>query len=248
MVPEDTYKETRILAIRRGMDIGSLVDEALREKIVRDYQQMGLQPPFPQTQPQPQRPLQHNDPAIHSSRYEAAKSNGPITTQQSQPPQDPTATQLAKGLSSGVASIDKDLEVERSRALYLYDLAMKGQITKRGQEFIVPLPGIKFPANKDKMIEHLKKGEYPLKEYWRNLGPDRNKLIEELERNGTREKIINKGIERIRLLPYETYNNKSELEKDLRTIYRNERNDEKYEGRTIVIVDDTASEIKHVPT
>lgn len=74
MVPEDTYKETRILAIRRGMDIGSLVDEALREKIVRDYQQMGLQPPFPQTQPQPQRPSLDNEPVIHSSRYEAAKT------------------------------------------------------------------------------------------------------------------------------------------------------------------------------
>jgi hypothetical protein len=71
MVPEDTYKETRILAIRRGMDIGSLVDEALREKIVRDYQKMGLQPPFPQNRPQP--PSKHDEPVVHSARYEAAR-------------------------------------------------------------------------------------------------------------------------------------------------------------------------------
>jgi hypothetical protein len=58
MVPEDTYKETRILAIRKGTDIGSLVDEALREKIVREYQQMGLQPPFQQIRSQPQPQLQ----------------------------------------------------------------------------------------------------------------------------------------------------------------------------------------------
>jgi hypothetical protein len=83
MVPEDTYKETRILAIRRGMDIGSLVDEALREKIIRDYQRMGLQPPFQQTHPQP--PSQQDEPVVHSARYEAAKSksNGPIAAQQS---------------------------------------------------------------------------------------------------------------------------------------------------------------------
>jgi hypothetical protein len=96
MVPEDTYKETRILAIRKGMDIGSLVDEALREKIVRDYQQMGLQPPFPQIQPQTQpqtqpqsqpqslqyqsRPqsLQKNDQSIFGKPIMAPLRNGQV--------------------------------------------------------------------------------------------------------------------------------------------------------------------------
>jgi hypothetical protein len=36
MVPEDVYKETRILAIRKGMQVGKLVEEALREKITRE--------------------------------------------------------------------------------------------------------------------------------------------------------------------------------------------------------------------
>jgi len=77
MVPEDTYKETRILAIRKGMDIGSLVDEALREKIVREYQQMGLQSPYSQTQPQPQQlqeKKQHSPGIINQNFDETEKS------------------------------------------------------------------------------------------------------------------------------------------------------------------------------
>lgn len=163
----------------------------------------------------------------------------------SQATQDLKITQITKELSSAVSTIDKNLEVERSRALYLYDLDTKSQITKRGQEYIVPLPGIKFPANKDKMIEHAKKAKYPLKGNWRSIGKDRSKLIEEMERNGTKKKLVNIHIEHIRQLPNETYNNKSELEKDLRIIYRNKyrNNDKMYEGRTIVIVDDTVDEI-----
>jgi hypothetical protein len=56
MVSEDIYKEIRILAIRKSMDISSIVEEALREKITREYQpqqEIHLQ----QTEQQSQQPL-----------------------------------------------------------------------------------------------------------------------------------------------------------------------------------------------
>jgi ribosomal protein S13 len=88
MIDSDLWKRLRMIAILNEMEISELVEEALREKLGRmkqleqysEYKDVeGLRV---RSGGQSQQ-TQNNDKVIHSARYEKAKSNGPITTQQS---------------------------------------------------------------------------------------------------------------------------------------------------------------------
>jgi predicted transcriptional regulator len=126
MIDSDLWKRLRMIAILNEMEISELVEEALREKLGRmkqleqysEYKDVeGLRV---QSGGQSQQ-TQNNDKVIHSARYEKAKSNGPITTQQSFDKDNITPT-LGRG---------------------------EGEIT-------IPMPGLKFPTDKEKLIEYRK--------------------------------------------------------------------------------------------
>lgn len=121
MVSPDIYREIRILAIRKDMDISSLVEEALREKITREYQtnkEISLQLSIgEQNQPSPQQSPQQatsNQKQKHSHIFD---------------------NDVAHGFSIGEGEI----------RLYI--------------------PGLKFPTNKDKLVQIAKKYQATLEDH-----------------------------------------------------------------------------------
>src|SRR5215212_2368527 len=119
------------------------------------------------------------------------------------------------------------------------------EITKRTEgQYTLQLPGIKFPANKNEIIEYAKKAQFPVKlPADVRYKVDEKKIKKDAEKTGFREKMIEEEINLIKQLPDKTYTNKSELEKDYMNIFKSQicsgqTIDEIYKGRVMVVVDD----------
>ena len=119
------------------------------------------------------------------------------------------------------------------------------EITKRTEgQYTLQLPGIKFPANKNEIIEYAKKAQFPVKlPADVRYKVDEKKIKKDAEKTGFREKMIEEETNLIKQLPDKTYTNKSELEKDYMNVFKSQicsgqTIDEIYKGRVMVVVDD----------
>jgi len=112
MVNKEVYKRIRILALEKSMEVSGVIEEAMREKLERE---------FPHYKPLP--------PQSQSQTYiQTEKGTSPPVSQQSEP--------------------------EQSKQP-LYHMVLPYELT-------VNLPGIKFPTNKNKIMECAEKANLDL--------------------------------------------------------------------------------------
>jgi hypothetical protein len=109
MVDGEVYKKIRILAIEKNMEVSAVIEEAMREKLDREYQQPQLQLQQPQSQ--------------------------------------------------------KSQEQKQESDIFSRDIITPVREREGEGELHLVLPGLKFPTNKDKLMQIAKKFDAGLEEH-----------------------------------------------------------------------------------
>jgi hypothetical protein len=148
MVDAEVYKGIRILAIERDVEVSTIIEEAMREKLEREY-------PERYRRPQPQQPQQEQK----ADKMTAYTSQ---TYYQSQPPQ--PQQQQSQDIFKADRSRPKLRKDERVRPQQepqeqepeiIRKANLLPQIKKGIESFPLWLPGLKFPKTERDLTEYL---------------------------------------------------------------------------------------------